>query len=64
MVRPQPNEANLKPLLGDEWLKDNPPGIDLLHRAFGFRQLTLMLENMDKGVEQDLVQLLQDPDLV
>ena len=58
------NEANLKPLLGDEWLKDNPPGIDLLHRAFGFRQLTLMLENMDKGVEQDLVQLLQDPDLV
>ena len=58
------NEANLKPLLGDEWLKDNPAGIDLLHRAFGFRQLTLMLENMAPDVETDLVQLLQDPDLV
>ena len=58
------NEANLRPLLGDEWLQDNPPGIDLLHRAFGFRRLTLMLENLDEGVEQDLVQLLQDPDLV
>ncbi len=58
------NEANLRPLLGDEWLQDNSPGIDLLHRAFGFRRLTLMLENLDEGVEQDLVQLLQDPDLV
>ncbi len=58
------NEANLRPLLGDEWLQDNPPGIDLLHRAFGFRQLTLMLENLEPGVERDLVQLLQDPDLV
>ena len=58
------NEGNLRPMLGKEWLQDNPPGIDLLHRAFGFRQLTLMLENMDKGVERDLVQLLQDPDLV
>ena len=58
------NEANLKPLLGDEWLKDNPAGIDLLHRAFGFRQLTLMLENVAPDVESDLVQLLQDPDLV
>ena len=58
------NEANLRPLLGEEWLQDNSPGIDLLHRAFGFRQLTLMLESMDKGVERDLVQLLQDPDLV
>ena len=58
------NEANLKPLLGDEWLKENLAGIDLLHRAFGFRQLTLMLENMAPDVETDLVQLLQDPDLV
>ena len=58
------NEANLRPLLGDQWLHDNPPGIDLLHRAFGFRRLTLMLENMEEGVERDLIQLLQDPDLV
>ena len=58
------NEANLRPLLGEDWLRDNPPGIDLLHRAFGFRQLTLLLEGMDSGVETGLVQLLQDPDLV
>ena len=58
------NEANLRPLLGEHWLQYNPAGIDLLHQAFGFRQLTLMLEGMDSGVERDLVQLLQDPDLV
>ena len=58
------NEANLRPLLGTDWLQDNPPGIDLLHRVFGFRQLTLMLENMQPDVETDLVELLQDPELV
>ena len=58
------NEANLRPLLCRDWLQDNPPGINLLHRAFGFRQLTLMLENLEPGIEGDLVQLLQDPDLV
>ena len=58
------NEANLRPLLGDQWLQNNQPGIDLLHLAFGFRRLILMLENMAEGVESDLVQLLQDPDLV
>ena len=58
------NEANLRPLIGDQWLQGNSPGLNLLHRAFGFRQLTLMLENMGRGVERDLVQLLQDPDLV
>lgn len=59
------NEANLRSLMdGEDWLRDNPLGIDLLHRAFGFRQLTLMLEGMDSGVETSLVQLLRDPGLV
>ena len=58
------NEANLRPLLGSFWLQNNPSGIDLLHRVFGFRQLTLMLENMEPDVESNLVHLLQDPDLV
>ena len=57
-------EANLKPLLGEDWLRDNIPGIDLLHQVFGFRQLTLMLENLEPEVESDLVRLLQEPDVV
>ena len=58
------NEVNLKPLLGQDWLQDNLPGIDLLHQVFGFRQFTLMLENLESDVESDLVRLLQDPDMV
>ena len=57
-------EANLRPLLDSDWLKDNTQGIQLLHRVFGFRQLTLMLENMEPDVESNLVELLQDPELV
>ena len=58
------NEANLRELLDSNWLQNNPRAIELLHRVFGFRQLTLMLENSDYEVENDLVQLLQDPGLV
>lgn len=58
------NEANLRPFLDSSWLRNNPWGIGLLHRVFGFRQLTLMLENMESDVESNLVQLLQDPELV
>ena len=58
------NEATLRRLLDEDSLRDNPLGIDLLHRAFGFRQLTLMLEGIDSRVETGLVQLLRDPDLV
>ena len=58
------NEANLRPFLDSSWLRNNPQGIELLHRVFGFRQLTLMLENMEPDVENNLVQLLHDPELV
>ena len=58
------NQASLDPLLCDDWLQDNPAGISLLHRAFGFSQLTLTLKNLETDIEGDLVQLLQDPDLV
>ena len=58
------NEANLRELLDPSWLQNNPHGIDLLHRVFGFRQLTLMTENLEPEVENNLVKLLQDPTLV
>lgn len=58
------NEANLRGLLDPSWLQNNPYGIDLLHRVFGFRQLTLMTENLEPEVESNLVKLLQDPTLV
>ena len=58
------NEANLRELLDYSWLKNNPEGIDFLHRVFGFKQLALMVENLDAEVEERLVILLQDQDLV
>lgn len=58
------NEANLRELIDPTWLQNNPHGIDLLHRVFGFRQLTLMTENLEPEVESNLVKLLQDPTLV
>ena len=57
------SEANLRELLDPTWLQNNPQGIDLLHRVFGFRQLTLMTENLDPEIESNLVKLLQDPTL-
>ena len=58
------NETNLRPFLNSEWLRNNTQGIELLHRVFGFRQLILMLENMESDVESNLVELLQYPELV
>ncbi|MYB58945.1 MAG: hypothetical protein F4X51_21415 [Gemmatimonadetes bacterium] len=58
------NDANLWKLLDSTWLQNNPHAIDLLHSVFGFRQLTLMTENLEPEVESNLVKLLQDPILV
>ena len=58
------NEANLRELLDYSWLQNNPDGIELLHRVFGFKQLALMVENLDPEVETRLVTLLQDQELV
>ena len=58
------NEANLRELLKPCWLQNNPLGIKLLHHVFGFRQLALMIENLEPEVEDNLVKLLQDTDLM
>ena len=58
------NEANLRELLDPSWLQNNPYGIDLLHRVFGFKQSALMIENLEPDVESNLVKLLQDPTLI
>ena len=61
----QANEANLSPWLVDsDWLQGNTQAIDLLHYVFGFRQLTLILQGLESDIEDDLVQLLHDPNLV
>lgn len=61
-------EANLRELLKPLWLRNNSRAIDLLHRVFGFNQLTLSLETLapelKSEVEGNLVRLLEDPDLV
>ena len=61
-------EANLRDLLKPLWLRNNSRAIDLLHRVFGFNQLTLSLETLapelKSEVESNLVKLLEDPDLV
>ena len=60
------NEVNLREqkLLEVSWLQNNSDAIDMLHEVFGFRQLTLMLDSLDAEVENDLVELLRDPNLV
>lgn len=68
-VAPTPaTEANLRELLKPIWLRNNSRAIDLLHRVFGFNQLTLSLETLapelKSEVEGNLVRLLEDPDLV
>ena len=64
-IAPMPaNESNLREILDPSWLKGNRDAVDLLHEVFGFRQLTLMLDGFGAELEDDLVELLQDPDLV
>ena len=65
-IAPMPaNESNLREILKSSWLKNNQDAVDLLDKVFGFKRLTLMLENLsDKTIEGDLVTLLQHPELV
>ena len=58
------DETNLRGLLDPSWLRNNSDAVDMLHEVFGFRQLTLMLDSLDTEVENDLVELLRDPNLV
>ena len=64
-IAPMPaNESNLRDILDPSWLRGNRDAVNLLHEVFGFRQLTLMLDSFGAEIEEDLVNLLQDPDLV
>lgn len=66
-ITPMPaNESHLRDqgLLDTSWLNGNRAAVDLLNQVFGFRRLTLMLDNLDDEIESDLVELLQDPELV
>ena len=58
------NEPNLRGILDPAWLKNNRDAQDLLHQVFGFQLLNLALDTLDDEVKDDLVELLQDPDLV
>ena len=57
-------EAYLRGILDSSWLKNNRDARDLLHQFFGFQQLTLALDTLDDETKNDLVELLQDPELV
>ena len=64
-IAPMPaNESNLREILDTSWLKGNRDAVDLLHQVFGFRQLTLLLDSFGTEIEDDLVELLQFPELV
>ena len=64
-IVPMPaNESNLREILDPSWLKGNRDAVDLLHQVFGFRQLTLLLDSFGTEIEDDLVRLLQFPELV
>ncbi len=58
------NEANLRELYEPSWLKDNPDAMVLLHEVFGFRQLTLLIDDLDAEEESDLVTLLGERELL
>ena len=64
-IAPMPaNESYLREILDSSWLKGNHDAVELLHRIFGFRQLTLMIDSAGTELEDDLVELLKRPELV
>ena len=67
-VATPPTESNLSELLENDWLKENPDAVDLLHQVFGFSRLSLILgtlgpEEKDEA-EGHLVNLLGNPDVM
>ena len=58
------NENNLRELYEASWFRGNSDAVDLLHQVFGFRRLTLMIDELDAGDESDLVDLLGDQGLL
>ena len=59
------NESNLRDILDYAWLRGNRDAVDLLHRVFGFRQLTLMIDSLDsEEIEDNLADLLRRPELL
>ena len=64
-IQPMPaNASNLEDMLDPVWLRNNPDAVDLLHQIFGFKRYALLIKSMDADVENDLVTLLQDPELM
>lgn len=57
-------EAYVRGILDSSWLESNRDARDLLHQVFGFQQLTLALDTLDDETKNDLVELLQYPELV
>ena len=58
------DESNLRKILETSWLKNNRDAMDLLSQVFGFQPLNLALDTLDDETKNDVVALLQDPDLV
>ena len=57
------NEPNLRDVLDHVWLRSNQDAVELLHRVFGFSELTLMIESLDSEEnEKYLVALLHRPE--
>ena len=57
------NESSLRAILDPAWLRSNPDAVDLLHRVFGFRELTLMIDSLDSEEnEKYLIALLHRPE--
>ena len=58
------NADNLQRLYEPSLLRNNAGALALLDSVFGFNKLTLMLASLEPQVEEDLVVLLEDPNLV
>lgn len=54
------NESNLRGILDNAWLQNNPVALELLSQVFGFRRITLTIDSLDPAIEDDVVKLLQN----
>lgn len=58
------DENKLREVYDPSWLRGNPEAVDLLVRVFGFKQLSLMIDELESEEEASLPMLLGEPGLL
>ena len=58
------DETKLRDLYDPSWLRRNPEAVELLVRVFGFKKLSLMIDELGYEEEASLLMLLEEPGLL